>query len=148
MLPEAEIVQAIKALVKAARSPITIGGIGTLLAHIEYHISSDLKSKYGGLKKFIELHDETFVLDTDHPTNPTITLRKPPTAARPTEKARYYRVYLTTVPVPFYQGTKPHHAGCFISFKCSSLPIPIGTATGYQRFYLPDFPLQLYGELK
>lgn len=35
-----------------------------------------LKEKFGGLKKFLESHSETFLIGKEHPFNPTVYLRK------------------------------------------------------------------------
>lgn len=34
-----------------------------------------LKEKFGGLKKFLEVHADTFLIGKDHPFNPNVYLR-------------------------------------------------------------------------
>ena len=61
----------------AAKGPLPVGEIGKILA--EYtsipNLSLKLKEKYGGLKKFLELFPDAFVVSNDHPFNPNVLLR-------------------------------------------------------------------------
>lgn len=39
------------------------------------NLSTVLKEKFGGLKKFLEVHPDTFIIGKDHPFNPNVYLR-------------------------------------------------------------------------
>lgn len=59
------------------RGPLPVGEIGKMLQEITSisTLSAYLKEKYGGLKKFLELFEEDFVISVDHPFNPHVFLR-------------------------------------------------------------------------
>jgi hypothetical protein len=56
---------------------VPVGKMGTLLhkAANNHNLPSLLKERYGGLKKFLQNRNDVFVLGTDHPYNPHVTLR-------------------------------------------------------------------------
>jgi hypothetical protein len=51
----------------------TVGKLGSLLHSYSsnHNLSNFIKEKYGGLKKFCERHPTIFLLNCDHPYNPT-----------------------------------------------------------------------------
>ena len=56
---------------------LAVGELGKLLLQVT-GISSlmlTLRNRYGGLKRFLEEHPDDFVLDSDHPYNPTVYAR-------------------------------------------------------------------------
>ena len=59
------------------RGPLPVGEIGKQL--LEFTCSDQLvkniKQRYGGLKKMIELHENLFSLGIDHPFNPIVSLK-------------------------------------------------------------------------
>jgi len=59
------------------RGPLPVGEIGKMLQEITKisTLSAYLKEKYGGLKKFLELFEQDFVISVDHPFNPHVFLR-------------------------------------------------------------------------
>ena len=61
------------------KGPLAVGEIGKLLKEKlpNSHLSSILKEKFGGLKKFIEqFYGDEFLLGTNHKFNPKVYLRK------------------------------------------------------------------------
>ena len=54
----------------------SVGKLGSLLhSYTNNHgLSAMCKEKFGGLKKFLELHVDIFSIGTDHPFNPTVWL--------------------------------------------------------------------------
>jgi DNA polymerase III epsilon subunit-like protein len=56
---------------------VPVGKMGSLLhkAANNHSLPALLKEKYGGLKKFLQLHEKDFVLGEDHPYNPHVSLR-------------------------------------------------------------------------
>jgi hypothetical protein len=61
------------------KGPLPVGEIGKMLqesASSSSSMSSLLKEKFGGLKKFLELYPDDFLMSTDHPFNPHVYLRK------------------------------------------------------------------------
>lgn len=64
------------------RGPLPVGEIGKQLLELTGSdiLVKNIKSKFTGLKKCIEMHSEVFSLGTDHPFNPIVSLlpnRKP-----------------------------------------------------------------------
>ena len=61
----------------ATRGPLPVGEIGKLLAETTSipNLSHRLKDRYNGLKKFLELYPNDFVISNDHPFNPSVVLR-------------------------------------------------------------------------
>lgn len=55
---------------------VPVGKLGSLLHnHMQNHsLPSMLKERYGGLKKLIERHTDSFIIGTDHPFNPSTHL--------------------------------------------------------------------------
>uniref|UniRef100_A0A6A7G9I3 PAP/OAS1 substrate-binding-related domain-containing protein n=1 Tax=Hirondellea gigas TaxID=1518452 RepID=A0A6A7G9I3_9CRUS len=60
---------------------VPIGQMGSLLhSHTNKHsLPTMLKDRYGGLKKFIQNHNDIFQMSNDHPFNPTLSLVSPST---------------------------------------------------------------------
>mmetsp|Transcript_16929 Transcript_16929/g.25532 ORF Transcript_16929/g.25532 Transcript_16929/m.25532 type:complete len:1244 (-) Transcript_16929:329-4060(-) len=58
------------------RGPLPVGEIGKMLQEITCisTLSAYLKDKFGGLKKFLEIFTDDFVISTDHPFNPHVFL--------------------------------------------------------------------------
>jgi hypothetical protein len=56
---------------------IAVGKLGSSIHEVaqDHTIPAYLKSKYGGLKKLLESRPDLFVLQNDHPFNPTVILR-------------------------------------------------------------------------
>jgi hypothetical protein len=54
----------------------SVGKLGSLLhSYTNNHgLSAMCKEKFGGLKKFLELHPQVFSIGADHPFNPTVWL--------------------------------------------------------------------------
>mmetsp|Transcript_41170 Transcript_41170/g.53103 ORF Transcript_41170/g.53103 Transcript_41170/m.53103 type:complete len:992 (+) Transcript_41170:88-3063(+) len=59
------------------KGPLPVGEIGKLLQEItaNSNLSTILKDKFGGLKKFLEKYEQDFFVSTDHPFNPHVYLR-------------------------------------------------------------------------
>ena len=59
------------------KGPLPIGEVGKALAELTCitGLSSRLKEAYGGLKKFLEVHNTVVIIGSDHPFNPHIVLR-------------------------------------------------------------------------
>ena len=57
---------------------LPVGEIGKMLQEQTNipQLSSKLKERFGGLKKFLEMFSNDFVLSTDHPFNPHVFIRK------------------------------------------------------------------------
>jgi hypothetical protein len=64
------------------RGTLPVGEIGKMLQELTAlnSLSSKLKEKFGGLKKFLERFSDHFVIGTDHPFNPHVYLRQNLTA--------------------------------------------------------------------
>eukprot|EP01138_Halocafeteria_seosinensis_P004117 gb/GECG01004209.1/.p1 GENE.gb/GECG01004209.1/~~gb/GECG01004209.1/.p1 ORF type:complete len:1506 (+),score=206.84 gb/GECG01004209.1/:1-4518(+) len=62
--------------VLSEKGSLPVGEIGKLLqeATSNSSLSSILKEKWGGLKKFLEQHPDVFSLSSDHPFNPSVSL--------------------------------------------------------------------------
>eukprot|EP01035_Chromulina_nebulosa_P021112 gene21112-27356_t len=60
------------------RGTLPVGEIGKMLQELTSMstLSSKLKEKFGGLKKFLERFSEHFLIGTDHPFNPHVFLRQ------------------------------------------------------------------------
>jgi len=56
---------------------VPVGKMGSLLhkAANNHALPAILKTRYGGLKKFLQVHPEQFVLGENHPYNPHVSLR-------------------------------------------------------------------------
>jgi hypothetical protein len=54
----------------------TIGKLGSLLQSYSgnHTLSTHIKDKYGGLKRFCERYSHLFLINQDHPFNPTVAL--------------------------------------------------------------------------
>ena len=61
-------------------NPLPVGEIGKLIqeATVANNITTIVKEKYGGLKKFMEMFKDDFVLSKDHPYNPHVFLKDAP----------------------------------------------------------------------
>lgn len=61
----------------AVKGPLPVGEIGKILAETTSigSLSQKLKERFGGLKKFLERFQNTFVISNDHPFNPNVLLR-------------------------------------------------------------------------
>jgi len=60
------------------KGPLPVGEIGKMLQEActgMSCMSSVLKERFGGLKKFLERYPDDFVLSNDHPFNPNVYLR-------------------------------------------------------------------------
>ena len=81
LLLESEVTEpALRALsveILAERGPLPVGEIGKLLqeATANPSLSSTLKDKFGGLKKFLEKYSEDFFISNNHPFNPHVYLK-------------------------------------------------------------------------
>ncbi len=65
-------------LVLIDKGPLPVGEIGKMLqdaCSVVSTMSTVLKERFGGLKKFLERHPDDFVLANDHPFNPNVYLR-------------------------------------------------------------------------
>jgi len=64
------------------RGFIPVGEIGKFLQELTGSVSMSgiLKDKYGGLKKFLELHGSDFLISGNHPFNPNVYLKRALTA--------------------------------------------------------------------
>lgn len=62
----------------AVKGPLPVGEIGKLLAETTSigNLSQKLKERFGGLKKFLERFQSSFVISNDHPFNPNVLLRE------------------------------------------------------------------------
>lgn len=60
------------------RKILPVGEVGKIVSDIvaSPFLSSQLKEKFGGLKKFLEKYPEIFVFSKDHPFNPHVVLKK------------------------------------------------------------------------
>jgi len=60
------------------KGALPVGEIGKMLqeATSNSQIPGILKEKFGGLKKFLELNPEVFLISTDHPYNPKVCLKE------------------------------------------------------------------------
>jgi hypothetical protein len=60
------------------RGALPVGEVGKILQDTTaaFQLSTRLKEKYGGLKKFLELHESEFVMSQEHPFNPHVLIRK------------------------------------------------------------------------
>ena len=101
------------ALLKAARdilierrSTLPVGEIGKTLQELASMqvISGKLKESFGGLKKFLEMFPDEFVICIDHPFNPHVFLRK-------TLSADEQQICTTQSVVPAYLLAKNGKAG-------------------------------------
>lgn len=61
-------------------NPLPVGEIGKLIqeATVANNITTIVKERYGGLKKFMEMYKDDFVLSKDHPYNPHVFLKDAP----------------------------------------------------------------------
>jgi hypothetical protein len=61
---------------------LPVGEVGKMLSEATSipNLSSQLREKFGGLKKFLERYPEIFLFSKDHPFNPNVVLRKSLTA--------------------------------------------------------------------
>jgi hypothetical protein len=61
----------------AVKGPLPVGEIGKILAETTSipNLSTKLKERYGGLKKFLEAYQDRLVISNDHPFNPNVILR-------------------------------------------------------------------------
>lgn len=61
----------------AVKGPLPVGEIGKILAELTSipNLSVKLKERYGGLKKYLEVYPDIFVISNDHPFNPNVLLR-------------------------------------------------------------------------
>jgi hypothetical protein len=61
----------------AVKGPLPVGEIGKILAETTSipNLSTKLKERYGGLKKYLEAYQDRFVISNDHPFNPNVILR-------------------------------------------------------------------------
>jgi hypothetical protein len=57
---------------------IPVGEVGKMLQEATCNptLTMVLKDKFGGLKKFLEIHADTFLIGKDHPFNPNVYLRQ------------------------------------------------------------------------
>lgn len=57
---------------------LPVGEVGKTLSDVTAipNLSSQLREKFGGLKKFLERYPEIFLFSKDHPFNPNVVLRK------------------------------------------------------------------------
>lgn len=79
---EASLLTTIHSILKERRSCI-IGELGKAVAERSAavaKVSSKIKEKFGGLKRFCESHSEVFVVGVDHRFNPTVFLKDTVTA--------------------------------------------------------------------
>jgi len=62
---------------------IPVGKMGSMLHQLtnNHSLPAHLKERYGGLKKFLQRYEQVFVFENDHPYNPHVALRYPPSAA-------------------------------------------------------------------
>ena len=60
------------------KGPLPVGEVGKMLQEATRHLqlSSVLKEKHNGLKKFLEKYNDKFIMSTDHPFNPHVYLRR------------------------------------------------------------------------
>lgn len=60
------------------RKILPVGEVGKIVSDVTAipHLSSQLREKFGGLKKFLERYPEIFVFSKDHPFNPNVVLKK------------------------------------------------------------------------
>ena len=79
---EAELVLMIRKILVQCGS-VPVGKLGSLLHNLmnNHSLPSMLKEKFGGLKRFIERHQQLFTIGNDHPFNPHVHLT-PEAAAR------------------------------------------------------------------
>jgi hypothetical protein len=77
------------------RGPLPVGEIGKQLLELTRSdiLVKNIKSKFTGLKKCIEMHSDVFSLGTDHPFNPIVSLL-------PTRKPLQYPICPVSVPYP------------------------------------------------
>ena len=77
---EDELVELTRSVLSQHRGTIPVGRIGSLLhdATNNHSLPAMLKEKYGGLKKLLERHPDTFIISNDHPFNPSIKLKQQP----------------------------------------------------------------------
>jgi len=76
-ISESALLRAVKIVLKD-RGTLPVGEIGKTLQELTsmHVISGKLKEAFGGLKKFLEMYPEEFVVCTDHPFNPHVFIRK------------------------------------------------------------------------
>ena len=70
--------KALSRLVLIEKGPLPVGEIGKMLqdaCSVVSTMSTILKERFGGLKKFLERHPDDFVLANDHPFNPNVYLK-------------------------------------------------------------------------
>jgi len=61
----------------ADRGPLPVGEVGKMLQEMtgQISLSTHLKEKFGGLKKYLEKYPDIFVICVDHPFNPHMLLK-------------------------------------------------------------------------
>ena len=70
--------KALLRLVLMEKGPLPVGEIGKMLqdaCSVVATMSTVLKERFGGLKKFLERHPDDFILANDHPFNPNVYLK-------------------------------------------------------------------------
>jgi hypothetical protein len=60
------------------RGALPVGEVGKILQDTTaaFQLSTRLKEKYGGLKKFLEMYESEFVMSQEHPFNPHVLIKK------------------------------------------------------------------------
>jgi hypothetical protein len=76
-ISEDDLVDLVKSVLEENGGVVTVGKMGSLMhaATNNHSLPAMLKSKYGGLKKLLRRHPETFFIASDHPHNPRVYLK-------------------------------------------------------------------------
>lgn len=76
-ITEDDLVDLVKTVLEENGGVVTVGKMGSLMhaATNNHSLPAMLKAKYGGLKKLLRRHPETFFIANDHPHNPRVYLR-------------------------------------------------------------------------